>query len=57
MTGKLFDKIKKTSDRFELRLSGSGGQGMIFASVVLGEALFSHSRTDRRPAVERPRPM
>ena len=39
MTGKLFDKIKKTSDRFELRLSGSGGQGMIFASVVLGEAI------------------
>jgi 2-oxoglutarate ferredoxin oxidoreductase subunit gamma len=39
MTGKLFDKIKMTSDRFELRLSGSGGQGMIFASVVLGEAI------------------
>jgi len=39
MTGKLFDKIKTTSDRFELRLSGSGGQGMIFASVVLGEAI------------------
>lgn len=39
MTGKLFDNIKTSSDRFELRLSGSGGQGMIFASVVLGEAI------------------
>ena len=39
MTGKLFDNARTDSDRFELRLSGSGGQGMIFASVVLGEAI------------------
>ncbi|MEA1979395.1 MAG: 2-oxoacid:acceptor oxidoreductase family protein [candidate division Zixibacteria bacterium] len=36
---KLLDKIEVPQDRFELRLSGSGGQGMIFASVILGEAI------------------
>lgn len=32
-------KIEIPRDRFELRLSGSGGQGMIFAAVVLSEAI------------------
>ena len=39
MSQKLLDRIKVPEDRFELRLSGSGGQGMIFAAVVLGEAI------------------
>jgi 2-oxoglutarate ferredoxin oxidoreductase subunit gamma len=39
MTHKLLDKIEIPKDRFELRLSGSGGQGMILASVILGEAI------------------
>jgi 2-oxoglutarate ferredoxin oxidoreductase subunit gamma len=36
------DKAKKRidkDDRFEMRLSGSGGQGMIFAGMVLAEAI------------------
>ena len=36
------DKTKKKADiddRFEIRLSGSGGQGMIFAGMVLAEAI------------------
>jgi 2-oxoglutarate ferredoxin oxidoreductase subunit gamma len=36
------DKAKKkpdTDDRYEIRLSGSGGQGMIFAGMVLAEAI------------------
>ncbi len=36
---KLLDKIKIPTDRFEMRLSGSGGQGMIFASVILSKAI------------------
>ncbi len=36
---KLLDKIKVPTDRFEMRLSGSGGQGMIFASVILSKAI------------------
>ncbi len=39
MTHKLLDRIQVPSDRFEMRLSGSGGQGMIFASVVLSKAI------------------
>lgn len=39
MSRKLLDKIEIPHDRFELRLSGSGGQGMILASVILGEAI------------------
>jgi len=39
MAHKLLDKIQIPSDRFEMRLSGSGGQGMIFASVVLSKAI------------------
>ena len=37
--GALLDKIEIPADRFELRLSGSGGQGMILASVILSEAI------------------
>ena len=36
---KILDKIEIPHDRFEIRLSGSGGQGMIFGSVVLCEAV------------------
>lgn len=36
---KLLDKIEIPQDRFEARLSGSGGQGMILAAVILGEAI------------------
>ena len=39
MAHKILDKIQLPSDRFEMRLSGSGGQGMIFASVVLSKAI------------------
>ncbi len=39
MTQKFLDKIEIPRDRFEMRLSGSGGQGMILASVILGEAI------------------
>lgn len=38
----LLEKVKIPEDRFELRLSGSGGQGMILASVILGEAIGTH---------------
>jgi 2-oxoglutarate ferredoxin oxidoreductase subunit gamma len=30
--------VKDEEDRFEIRLSGSGGQGLIFAGVILAEA-------------------
>jgi 2-oxoglutarate ferredoxin oxidoreductase subunit gamma len=36
---KLLDKIEMPHDRFEMRLSGSGGQGMILASVIIAEAI------------------
>jgi 2-oxoglutarate ferredoxin oxidoreductase subunit gamma len=39
MAHKLLDKVKVPQDRFEVRLSGSGGQGMILASVILSEAI------------------
>jgi 2-oxoglutarate ferredoxin oxidoreductase subunit gamma len=39
MTTKFLDKIEIPHDRFEIRLSGSGGQGMIFGTVVLCEAI------------------
>ncbi len=39
MAAKFLDKIEIPQDRFEVRLSGSGGQGMIFGAVVLGEAV------------------
>ncbi len=39
MAGKILGKVGIPQDRFEIRLSGSGGQGMIFGSVVLCEAI------------------
>lgn len=39
MTPKFIDKVEIPHDRFEIRLSGSGGQGMIFGTVVLCEAI------------------
>ncbi len=39
MGQKFLDKIKIPEDRYEVRLSGSGGQGMILASVILSEAI------------------
>ena len=39
MASKFLDKIEVPVDRFEMRLSGSGGQGMILGSVILGEAI------------------
>ena len=35
----LLEKIQVSQDRFEMRLSGSGGQGMILAAVILSEAI------------------
>ena len=37
----LLEKIEIPQDRYELRLSGSGGQGMILAAVILSEAIGS----------------
>jgi len=39
MEHKLLDRIEIPHDRFEIRLSGSGGQGMILGSVILAEAI------------------
>ncbi len=39
MGHKLLDKIEIPHDRFEARLSGSGGQGMILGAVILAEAI------------------
>ena len=39
MSANLLDKIKIPEDRFEVRLSGSGGQGMILGAVILSEAI------------------
>ena len=39
----LMDKIKLPADRFEIRLSGSGGQGMILAAVILCDAIGAGS--------------
>lgn len=33
------NKIKKENGRFDVRLSGSGGQGLVLAGVILAEAL------------------
>lgn len=38
MAAKFIDRVEIPQDRFEVRLSGSGGQGMILAAVILGEA-------------------
>lgn len=32
-------KVKKESERYDIRLSGSGGQGLVLAGVILAEAL------------------
>jgi 2-oxoglutarate ferredoxin oxidoreductase subunit gamma len=32
-------KKKKTEDRYEIRLSGSGGQGLVLAGVMIAEAV------------------
>lgn len=39
MGSKLLDKIEIPHDRFEIRLSGSGGQGMILGAVIMAEAI------------------
>ncbi len=39
MERRSFNKIEIPHDRFEMRLSGSGGQGMILASVIMAEAI------------------
>jgi 2-oxoglutarate ferredoxin oxidoreductase subunit gamma len=41
MAAKFIDKVEVPHDRLEMRLSGSGGQGMILASVILAEAIGS----------------
>lgn len=39
----LMAKIQLPTDRFEIRLSGSGGQGMILAAVILCDAIGAGS--------------
>jgi 2-oxoglutarate ferredoxin oxidoreductase subunit gamma len=46
---KLLDKVEVPRDRFEMRLSGSGGQGMILASVIFAEAI---GKSDQRNVVQ-----
>ena len=41
MSHAILDRIRIPEDRTEIRLSGSGGQGMILASVILCEAIGS----------------
>jgi 2-oxoglutarate ferredoxin oxidoreductase subunit gamma len=49
MAAKLLDKVQIPQDRFEMRLSGSGGQGMILASVIFAEAI---GKSDQRNVVQ-----
>ncbi len=49
MATKLLDKVEIPQDRFEMRLSGSGGQGMILASVIFAEAI---GKSDQRNVVQ-----
>lgn len=49
MTAKILDKVQIPQDRFEMRLSGSGGQGMILASVIFAEAI---AKSDQRNVVQ-----
>ena len=35
-------RVELGDERYEIRLSGSGGQGIILASVILAEALALH---------------
>ena len=44
MSVSILDKIKIPTDRYEIRLSGSGGQGMILAAVILSEAIGKSGR-------------
>ncbi|MEE8576119.1 MAG: 2-oxoacid:acceptor oxidoreductase family protein [candidate division Zixibacteria bacterium] len=37
----LLERVQVPQDRFEMRLSGSGGQGMILAAVIMAEAVGS----------------
>lgn len=39
MAASILDKIDIPHERFEIRLSGSGGQGMILGAVILAEAI------------------
>jgi 2-oxoglutarate ferredoxin oxidoreductase subunit gamma len=49
MAMKVLDKVQIPQDRFEMRLSGSGGQGMILASVIFSEAI---AKADQRNVVQ-----
>ena len=49
MAAKILDKVQIPQDRFEMRLSGSGGQGMILASVIFAEAI---AKADNRNVVQ-----
>ena len=49
MTVNILDKVEVPQDRFEMRLSGSGGQGMILASVIFAEAI---GKSDKRNVVQ-----
>ena len=49
MAAKILDKVQIPHDRFEMRLSGSGGQGMILASVIFAEAI---GKSDERNVVQ-----
>jgi 2-oxoglutarate ferredoxin oxidoreductase subunit gamma len=49
MTVNITDKVEVPKDRFEMRLSGSGGQGMILASVIFAEAI---GKADKRNVVQ-----
>jgi len=49
VTPKVIDKVQIPQDRFEMRLSGSGGQGMILASVIFSEAI---AKSDERNVVQ-----
>ena len=49
MAVNLQGKVAIPEDRFEMRLSGSGGQGMILASVIFAEAI---GKSDQRNVVQ-----
>ncbi len=49
MAVSLEGKVAIPEDRFEMRLSGSGGQGMILASVIFAEAI---GKADQRNVVQ-----
>jgi 2-oxoglutarate ferredoxin oxidoreductase subunit gamma len=49
VTAKILDKVQIPQDRFEMRLSGSGGQGMILATVIFAEAI---ANADERNVVQ-----